>query len=81
MDEPTLTELRAYYDQTSLPESVDRATLDERTTDEVMVSTSIRLPRSLMARVRERAEVAGVPATALMRQWVLDRLTTPESDR
>lgn len=80
MDRDKIEELRAYYDQTSLPESVDRATLDDRTTDEVMVSTSIRLPRSLMARVRERAEAAGVPATALMRQWVLDRLAEPESE-
>jgi hypothetical protein len=33
-----------------------------------MVSTSIRLRRSLMRRIRERAAEADVPASALMRQ-------------
>ena len=63
-------------------ESVDSARWDDRVVgpDEVMVSTSIRLPRSLMQRVRERAAEAGVPATALMRQWVLDRLEAGEGD-
>jgi hypothetical protein len=73
-------ELRSYYDQTSLPESVERAQRDDRTAEEVMVSTSIRLPRSLMQQVRERATTAGVPATTLMRQWVIDRLTASEAE-
>jgi hypothetical protein len=30
--------------------------------------------------VRERAAEAGVPATALMRQWVQDRLEVGEDD-
>jgi hypothetical protein len=72
-------ELRSYYDQPSLPESVERAQRDDRTAEEVMVSTSIRLPRSLMQQVRERATAAGVPATTLMRQWVIDRLTASEA--
>ena len=77
-----LEELRDYYDTTDTSESVERAQWDERVLgpDEVMVSTSIRLPRSLMQRVRERAAEAGVPATALMRQWVLDRLEAGEDD-
>jgi predicted DNA binding CopG/RHH family protein len=73
-------ELRSYYEETSLPESVERAQRDDRVTDEVMVSTSIRLPRSLMQQVRERAAAAGVPATTLMRQWVIDRLTASEAE-
>jgi predicted DNA binding CopG/RHH family protein len=71
MNGDKLKELRNYYDQTSLPESVERAQRDDRVTDEVMVSTSIRLPRSLMQQVRERAAAAGIPATTLMRQWVM----------
>ncbi len=79
MNKDKLEELRGYYDGTSLPESVERAERDDRVTDEVMVSTSIRLPRSLMQQVRERAKATGVPATTLMRQWVIDRLTaSPE---
>jgi predicted DNA-binding protein len=82
MDKNRLEELRDYYDATDTSESVERARWDERVVgpDEVMVSTSIRLPRSLMQRVRERAAEAGVPATALMRQWVLDRLEAGEGD-
>lgn len=80
MDDETLDELRTYYDTTSLPDSVERAVLDERVADEVMVSTSIRLPRELMIRVRERAEDAGVPATTLMRQWIMDAITAPVTE-
>jgi predicted DNA binding CopG/RHH family protein len=80
MNGDKLKELRNYYDQTSLPESVERAQRDDRVTDEVMVSTSIRLPRSLMQQVRERAAAAGIPATTLMRQWVIDRLTASEAE-
>jgi hypothetical protein len=82
MDKSKLEELRDFYDTTDTAGSVERATWDERVVgpDEVMVSTSIRLPRSLMQRVRERAADAGVPATALMRQWVLDRLEAGADD-
>jgi hypothetical protein len=52
----------------------------DRVTGEVMVSTSIRLLRSLMQRLRERARAAGIPATTLMRQWVIDRLDAPENE-
>jgi hypothetical protein len=82
MDKSKLDELRDYYDTTSQADALAQATRDDRTVepDEVMVSTSIRLPGSLMRRVREHAAAAGVPATTLMRQWVLDRLDTDASD-
>lgn len=82
MDKEQLEELRDYYDSTDTAEMVERAQPDDRTIgpDEVMVSTSIRLPRSLMSRVRERAAQAGVPATTLIRQWVIDRLEGADDD-
>lgn len=80
MDRNELEELREYYDNTSLPESVERAVLDDHCADEVMVSTSIRLPRPLMQQVRQRAQSAGVPATTLIRQWVIDRVAASEDD-
>jgi hypothetical protein len=46
---------------------------------EPMVVTSIRLPRPLMQRVRAQADAAGVPATALIRGWVEDRLVAQET--
>ncbi|MGH3503868.1 MAG: ribbon-helix-helix protein, CopG family [Nocardioidaceae bacterium] len=82
MDEAKLERLRDYYDRTDTSETIERARWEEHTVDpdEVMVSTSIRLPRSLMRRLRERAAEAGVPATTLMRQWVMDRLNAGEDD-
>lgn len=80
MDRSELEELRDYYDTTGLPESVERSRYEDSRTDEVMVSTSIRLPRSLMQQVRERAAAAGVPATTLMRQWVTDQLAASPDD-
>lgn len=82
MDKEELQELRNRYDKTDTAEAIEQAQPDDRTVDpgEVMVSTSIRLPRSLMTRVRERAAQAGVPATALIRQWVLDRLEGGEGE-
>lgn len=80
MKKDELEDLRSYYNNTSLPESVDGAEFDDRVADEVMVSTSIRLPRSLMQQVRERAAATGVPATTLMRQWVIDRIAASEKE-
>ncbi|MBA3489065.1 MAG: hypothetical protein H0T78_05875 [Longispora sp.] len=69
-----IDELREYYDNTDMSESIRRARQETEVVDEVMVSTSIRLPKPLMDRVRIQAEAIGVPATTLMRQWILDRL-------
>jgi hypothetical protein len=44
---------------------------------EVMVFTSIRLPQSLVDKVRAQATALGVPATTLMRQWVIEKAKTP----
>lgn len=74
-----MEELRRYYDNTDMSESIRRATADTTVAEEVMVSTSIRLPQSLMDRVRTQAARAGVPATTLMRQWVTDRLDDTQS--
>ncbi|WP_052915665.1 CopG family antitoxin [Mycobacterium haemophilum] len=77
MNKDELNELRDYYDKTDVASEFTDAELDTRTTDEVMVSTSIRLPQSLVDKVREQAAVLGIPATTLMRQWVIEKATTP----
>ncbi len=69
--------LRGYYDQTEMSEAIGRS-LPEGPVDEVLVSTSIRLTKTVMDRVRAHADLAGVPATALMRQWITDRLDAPQ---
>ena len=75
-----LTELRNYYDKTDVTDEFADAELDTRTTDEVMVSTSIRLPQSLVDKVRAQAAALGIPVTTLMRQWVIDKATTPQAN-
>jgi predicted DNA-binding protein len=71
-----INELREYYDNTDVSDSIRHAVRENEIAEEVMVSTSIRLPRSLMERLREQAAIVGVPATTLMRTWVLERLNT-----
>ncbi len=46
MSNDKLNELRDYYDNTDVAGEFGDSELDTRTTDEVMVSTSIRLPQS-----------------------------------
>ncbi|MEO7194330.1 MAG: CopG family antitoxin [Pseudonocardiaceae bacterium] len=58
---------------------VDTAVWETDMVAEPMVVTSIRLPRPLMQRVRAQADAAGVPATALIRGWVEDRLAAQET--
>ncbi len=79
MDQTKIDELRHHYDTTDVAEHFTDAQLDTRTTDDVLVSTSIRLPQSLVNQVREQAAALGVPATTLMRQWVTENASTPKS--
>jgi predicted DNA binding CopG/RHH family protein len=76
MKKDELDELRDDYDNTDVADEFADAQLDTRMADEVMVSTSIRLPRSLVDKVRAQADAAGIPATTLMRQWVIEKVTT-----
>jgi predicted DNA binding CopG/RHH family protein len=69
MNNEELNELRDYYDNIDVASEFTNTELDTRTTDEVMVSTSIRLPQSLVDKVRTQAAALGIPASTLMRQW------------
>ena len=73
----TQDELRDHYDGTDMSGAIGQA-VREDPVDEVLVSTSIRLTKTVMDRVRTHADLAGVPATALMRQWITDRLDAPQ---
>ncbi len=79
MNDDKMNELRDYYDNTDVSDQFANAEPDTRTTDKVMVSTSIRLPQSLVDTVREQAAALGIPAT-LMRQWVIEKATTAPKD-
>lgn len=77
MSQDKLKELRDYYDNTDQSEGIAGGDRQTKTTDEVLVSTSIRLPQWLMERVRAQAEEMGIPATALIRQWVIEKAEDP----
>lgn len=75
MDQHKIDELREHYDTTDVAAHFQDAALETQAAAEVLVSTSIRLPQSLVNQVREQAAALGIPATALMRQWVIERAT------
>ena len=77
MDQDKLDQLRDYYDTTDVAGHFTDATLQTDKANEVLVSTSIRLPQSLMNQVRAQAAELGIPATTLIRQWISERATTP----
>ena len=77
MDQDKIDRLRDYYDTTDVAEHFADATLQTETASEVLVSSSIRLPQSLMNKVRAQAAELGTPATTLMRLWITERATTP----
>ncbi len=69
-----MNELRDYYDTTHQAAALATAT-PQVGGGEVLVSTSIRLPKSLMDQVRARAEHAGMPATTRRQGAMTGRLS------
>lgn len=80
MNNKDLAKLRDHYDTSDVASEFANAELETRTTDDVMVSTSIRLPQALIDKVREKAANLGIPATTLIRQWVIEKATAPSSN-
>jgi len=77
MNQDKIDRLRDHYDTTDVAGHFSDATLQTDTASEVLVSSSIRLPQSLMNQVRAQAAELEIPATTLMRQWIIERATTP----
>lgn len=77
MDQDKIDQLRDYYDTTDVAKHFTDAILQTDKATEVLVSTSIRLPQSLMNQVRAQAVELGIPATTLIRQWITERAATP----
>lgn len=76
MDEKRLEKLAEYYDNQDLSEEIGTAQLEQHSpADQVMVVSSIRMPKPLMDRVREAALEEGAKPTALMRRWIEEGLT------
>ena len=77
MTSDRIKKLREHYDNRDDPDAVERGEWHESTDKEIMVSTSIRLPQSLMKNVRAQAEKEGIAATTLMRRWVIEKAEDP----
>lgn len=77
-DTTQIDQLREHYDHTDQAAALAEA-IHQTATGPVLVSTSIRLPKSLMDAVRTRATAAGIPATTLMRDWITARIEADDS--
>jgi len=69
MDQDKLRKLREYYDKGNSVGGED-GVWETDVEDDPMVTTSIRLPRSLLDWVRAQADEQGAKPTALIRQWI-----------
>ena len=77
MDQDETYQLRDHYDTTDVAGHFADTTLHTDKATEVLVSSSIRLPQSLMNQVRTQAAELGIPATTLIRQWITERASAP----
>ena len=73
MNEKDLARLREHYDTTDVSDAIDRGKWETDTQSDPMVTTSLRLPKSVLDWVRAEAEAQHVKPTALIRQWIEDR--------
>jgi predicted DNA-binding protein len=79
MDEKRLEELATHYDNQDISEEIATKPLERHEpADQVMIVSSIRLPKPTMDRVRDVAAAEGVKPTALMRQWIEEQLNRLE---
>lgn len=93
MTELTAEELRAEAEAAQAAEAFTRGEVDldyaqagrveapPAAQAEPMVMRGVRMPASLDQRVRAAAERAGVPFSALIREWIELGLTESEADR
>lgn len=73
MNQEELAELRAHYDNTDVSDAIDRAVWDDEIDPDPMITTSLRLPKSLLDWVRAQAEAERIKPTALIRRWIEDK--------
>lgn len=75
MREAEREELAKYYDNADLSSEIERAELDESVISDPMITTSLRLPKSVLDEVRARAAAENIKPTALIRRWVEHAVT------
>ncbi|MGQ0778535.1 MAG: CopG family antitoxin [Pseudonocardiales bacterium] len=84
MDAQQLHDLAEYYDSTDLTGHIEQATWEEpEPVTEPMVTYALRLPKPIIDQIRDAADARGVKVSALMREWLQERLileTEPGED-
>jgi hypothetical protein len=70
MDQERLERLAEHYQSTDASADLDRAHYEGGVVAEPMVTTSLRLPKSIMDAVRGAADARKMRPTALMREWI-----------
>lgn len=75
-----LNALRRLYGSTDTSAALERAGLDTSVVAEPMVGITVRLPASTLDAARRVARAEGVKVTALLRQWIEQRLAENTDD-
>ncbi|MGH3495789.1 MAG: hypothetical protein ACRDQ1_21535, partial [Sciscionella sp.] len=65
-----LNKIAAHADAHDFADEMDHGTWEEDAEPDPMITTSLRLPKSLLDWVRERATEQHVRPSVLIRQWV-----------
>lgn len=73
MDDRKLEELRGHFDTADLTGAVETAVWETEVESDPMIVTSVRLPKSLLDWLRERAAAEQVKPTSLIRRWIEER--------
>ncbi|MBI1759427.1 MAG: hypothetical protein HYR62_09420 [Actinobacteria bacterium] len=74
MSHDEVERLAALYESQDTSADLERAELDGSVVSEPMITTSLRLPKPVMDAIRTAADARGMRATALMREWLEQRL-------
>jgi len=73
MDNKAMRELRDHYDTQSTASEMVNGTWESEVQADPMVTTSLRLPKSLLDWVREQADSQQTKPTTLIRHWIEER--------
>lgn len=80
MDRETMLRLREEFDTTSTADSMDGGTWVTEVDPDPMITTSLRLPKSLLDWVRTQADHQGIKPTALIRRWIEEQQRTGDQN-
>jgi hypothetical protein len=82
MGERELNDVAKYYDTHDISQEIADAELERHEptpADQVMIVSSIRLPKATMDKVRALAAELGLKPTALMRTWIEEKLGSSDA--